>query len=282
VKTYIYRKHLREPIKPAIGVLIYIIGLYLVYATLIYLSISTFSKNDFFKDFTITLVGLIVLFLIVLGILYKFYFKKFKSMSIVVGKENLIYKEKNKNIAIAYKDVVEVEFPIIKFSRGSFKIKSKDKVIKIIIDVENVGELIKDIRAKIDKNNSNFQFDEIRFNDFYVTACYSDDSWQRIYEMIKFIPPFVAINIILAFIFSFLVYDQAIKLAITTIFLVWPVLALVISEIILFIKQFIDIKKNSFNARIRNHEFENKVLQRVILSFAILITICLVYFLKKY
>lgn len=282
MKTYIYRKHLIEPIKPALGLLGVVVTLFLVYGTVIYLTINSISKNEFFMEYALGLLVIIVSFLIILGLTYIFYFKKFKNMSILLGHENLIYKKNEKSIAIAYKDIINIEFPKIRLMSGEIKIKSKDSFIRISVDIDNVSELIKEIKGNVEKYNSNVKINDKDFYDFYVNACYSDDSWHRIYDFLRFLPPFLAINIILVFIFSFLVYDQNIKLVISALFMLWPVLSIVVAELILFIKQFYDIKKNIHNVNIRNNDFEIKVYSRVILSLAIIITICLVYFLRTF
>lgn len=282
MKEYRCRKHLREPFKVALGMILYVIGLFIVFGSITYLSISASEKNEIFFCYGVTLLIIIIVLSIIYIILYYADLKKYESLSITIGNNNLIYKSIKGTSIILYEEIIELEFAAMKYSKGWIKIKCKNETIKLNVAIENMGIFIKELKEKLDGRGLNNIYNEKRMYNYYITSSYSDKSWERIYELAHFIPPAVILNVIFAFIFSFLVYETPIKLIVATMLFIFPIMVIITYELILAIKHILEFKEEEFNIVIRNIEYEQKIFRLVLLSYTVINTGLLSYFLLKF
>lgn len=282
MKEFICRKHLIKPFKVALGIVLYIIGLFTVFSSITYLSISESEKREIFIYYGVTLLIIISILSITYIISYYVKLKKYKSLSITIGNNNLIYKSVKGTSIIPYEEIIELEFAAMKYSKGWIKIKCKNETIKLDVSIENMGIFIKELKEKLDGRGLSNIYNEKRMYNYYITSSYSDKSWERIYELAHFIPLAVVINAILAFIFSSLVYETYIKLIVATMLFIFPIMVIITYELILAIKHIIDFKEEEFNIIRRNIDYEQKLFRVIFLSYTIIITGLLSYLLLKF
>ena len=282
MKEYICRKHLINPLRVTIGIMLYVIGLFIVFSTISYLSVNASEKADVFITYGIILAISIVILSIVFVILYNTKLKKYKPLSIAIGKDNLIYKSVKGTSIISYEDITGLEFAAMKYSKGWIKIRCKTEIIKLDVSIKDMGIFIRDLKEKLDGRGLSNIYNEKRMYNYYITSSYSDKSWERIYELAHFIPPAVILNVIFAFIFSFLVYETPIKLIVATMLFIFPIMVLITYELILAIKHILEFKEEEFNIVIRNIEYEQKIFRLVLFSYTVIITGLLSYFLLKF
>lgn len=282
MKEFICRKHLIEPFKVMLGIVLYVIGLFFVFSSISFLSASKSERNDIIFSYGLALI--IIIIVLILGFVISYYLniKKYKSISITLGKNNIIYKSVKGTSIIPYEDIYELDFPAIKYSKGWIKIVCKNETIKVDFAIENISIFIKELKEKLDELGLSKLYNEKRMNNYYVSASYSDASWDRIYGLSNLIPPSAALNVIFAFIFSFLVYEKPIKLIVAGILFLFPIVVICVSELILAIQHIIKCRKEEFITLRRNLEYENKIYKITLLFCSIIITAILVYFLLKF
>jgi len=282
MNVYICRKHLIEPLKVTIGMMLYVIGLFAVFSSISYLSASTSEKDNIFYTYGSSLLIIIALLIITYVILYNRKLKKYNNLSIAIGNNNLIYKSINGTSIIPYEDISELEFALMKYSKGWIKIICKNETIKLDVAIENMGMFLKELKEKLDGRGLSNIYDEKKMYNYYITSSYSDKSWERIYELANLIPPTVTVNVIVAFIFSFLVYERPIKLIVAGMLFIFPIIVIITYELILAIKHILEFKEDEFTVVRRNREYEKKVFKLVLLSYACIMTALLSYFLLKF
>lgn len=282
MNEYTCRKHLIEPFRVTLGMMLYVIGLFTVFTSITYLSVSTSEKNDVFIKYGITLLIIIVVLSILSIISYYVDLKKYKSLSITIGNNNLIYKSIKGISIIPYEDIIELEFAAMKYSKGWIKIRCKAETIKLDVAIEGMGMFINELKEKLDGRGLSNIYNEERMNNYYITASYSDNSWERIYEYSHIIPPTVVINVIVAFIFSFLVYEKTVKLIVAGLLFLFPIIVLIESELVLAIKHILELNEEKFLIVRRNLEFEQKVFKLTLFVNALVFTGFVAYFLLKF
>ena len=282
MKEFICRKHFTEPFKVMLGMIFYVIGLFFVFSAISYLSASISEKNDIFVNYALNLLIILTILILVFIVVYYARVKNYKSLSITIGKNNLIYKNVKGTSIIPYEDISELEFPAMKYSKGWIKIKCKEETIKLDVSIENMGIFIKELKEKLDSLGLSNIYNEKRMSNFYITASYSDSSWERIYGLAHLIPPVVTFNVIFAFIFSFLVYEKPVKLMVAGLLFLFPIVVIICSELILAIDHIIKSKEEEFMIVRRNLQLEYKIYRNVLFVSLFIITGILVYFLIKF
>jgi hypothetical protein len=90
------------------------------------------------------------------------------------------------------------------------------------------------------------------------------------------------INVIVAFIFSFLVYEKTVKLIVAGLLFLFPIIVLIESELVLAIKHILELNKEKFLIVRRNLEFEQKVFKLTLFVNALIFTGFIAYFLLKF
>lgn len=284
MKEFFIRKHLKNPIRTFLYCLTYVVTFFIVFAIIVNLSPNV--SKSFIEKFNYIYFSFI-LFVIafvssLFSLLYYFYFRKLKYISVILDDNGIIYSSLNKKTVISYDEISEVDCSHFKYSRGWIKIKGKDKVIKLTVTLENIAVFIKEFKERIDEKCLDEKYNSKRMYDFYKTASYSDDSWERIYELLKFVPPATGFGIVISFIFSFLVKEIDIKFVIILLTFIFPELVLLLSEIILVIKHTIDMQNEKYIIRMRDYQYEHRVFDAVFVLLLIIISILLFYFGMKY
>jgi len=282
MKEYICRKHLINPFRVTIGIMLYIIGLFIVFSTISYLSVNASEKADVFITYGVILAISIVALSIAYIIVYNIELKKYKYLSIAIGKDNLIYKSLKGTRIISYEDIIGLEFAAMKYSKGWIKIRCKTEIIKLDVAIKDMGIFIKDLKEKLDGRGLSNIYNEKRMYNYYITASYSDSSWERIYEMANVIPPIVTVNVIVAFIFSFLVYERPIKLIIAGMLFIFPIIVIISAEMILAIKHILVCNEEEFIIVKRDKEYDVKIYKLVFFVCFVILTGLLSYFLSKF
>lgn len=285
MKEFFFRKHLRSPIKTFLYCSIYEVILFVIFGIIANLSydLNKGFLNEFNKVYFLIVINIAFITISLFLLIYYFYLRKLKIKKVILDDDYISYDKGNQSIKIKYEDIKLVDCSHFKYSRGWLKIKSKDnKVIKLTVNIENIAVFIKEFKEKLDEKKLSEVYNSKRMYDFYKTASYSDDSWERIYELLKFVPPATAVGVVVAFIFSFLVNEIDIKLIIIVLLLSFPVLILLLTETILVIKHTLEMNNEEYIIRMRDYQYEHRVFDAVFVILLILLLITLFYFAMKY
>ena len=273
MKKYEYRKHLRNPIKLMIGMLAFILSIF-IYCSIITLIQSSESERIGKLIFlVIGLVGILVIIGTEWVILYFIMFRRFKKINVSIGEEGIIYNNIKGEKVVKYEDIEKLKFSSVKYTGGWAKIKYKGGNIRLTVVLEGIGEFVNELKVRLDENGMSNTYNEKKLYSFYKTATYSDQSWDRFYSNGGKILVLEGMSAVVGILFSLLVNKMQGKVGISVIILVYPIIALVIAEIILAIKLAKNAKVNGYAIKYRDIVLEDKVYKNVYIIVGVITVI---------
>lgn len=269
---YIYRKHLREPAKFFLILILMFIMPYFIIAADITLTYNTEIGLILF------LIGAAIAVFICLELLliYFILYRRFKKIYVVLNEEEIIYNNSGGEIRIPYENIKALKFPSIKYTGGWVKIIHNNGNIRLTVVLENIGEMVKSLKKKLDEKNLSGIYNDKAISKFYKTAKYSDQSWERIYENLKLFIIAILINFGVAAVYSAFITDVPVKIFVIAAALVGPLLVFVISEIIFGRKLAIGASKENFSVPERDKQFEFKMYKWTFGIYSIIFLIMLI------
>ncbi len=268
--TYVYRKHLREPLRYIMLILTSII---LEVALLMFgLSITDVHKSNG-NELILTIIILLVVMCLFVGlemfVIYHLYLKRFKSISVTLSDEALIYTNYKGQLMIPYKDIEQLKFPTIKYTGGWMKIIYRGGNIRLTVVMENIDSFISELKEKLKENEMSHVYNEKKMLSFFKTAVLSDISWDRIYCNFKIQLFSNCLCIILTTAILRLYYISDISKFFLFGSIVAPLLGYLVSDIIIGIKvrKGVDIEKLIILPR--NSRLEQKIFYISFIGFSV-------------
>ncbi|MBU5488823.1 hypothetical protein KQI77_11860 [Clostridium sp. MSJ-8] len=281
-KEYTCRKHLRKPIMTLGYCFAYITSAFLIFGAISNLTLKHSDRVEFNENYWIIGVLFLACIALVGVILFKTIFKKCKHIRILVDDEKLTYKSIGVEKTIRYRDINQVEFVKRVFGNRYIYIKSDKEEIKIKSNIENIAVFTKDFIEKLSDLNKNSCYDEKSMDDFYKNVSYKDDSFERLYELLRFVMPILGVDVVFSFIFSFMVDNQNMRAIILLILYLFPIITLVILESILGIKHKLEVRDEKYVIRMRDYQYEHRVYDAITIVLVIVILTVLIYLSIKY
>lgn len=282
MKEYVYRRHLREVKRSILYIMSYFVSLFLIYGVVSLITLERKERIQFIEGYWKVIGAVLLVIVLSALILYVTYFRNLKDIKVFLYEDKIMYKNRFQEKTIYFHNIDEIYSSHHKFSRGSINIKSKNDIIKIKLSLEDVSGFIQNLKSNLDNKNMKNLYNSKKVYDYYKVASYIDDSWERIYELLKFVPPIIGIDVVLSFIISFLVEDYYIKFLIVIILFVFPIVLLAISELILVIKHTIELKNEQYVVRMRDYQYEHRVFDAVLVILMIMVSTILIYLIIKY
>lgn len=273
--TYVYRKHLRQPLKYFLiaggG---FVISVILLSAGII-LTNSGPLDPDFISIFSVIFLGISIVILLELLLIYALFFRRFKYISVTLDEQGITYMNIKKQIFIPYEDIRMIKFPSIKYMGGWTKIVYGNGNIRLTVVLENIGEFMGELKQKLDERNMMEVYNEKRFFSFYKTGVYADESWGRLYgNILVQILTYLTCAVITIMTLALLGGSENNNMLIYASFLV-PVLGYLISEIIIGYLVHKRVVENCYELLPRNKELEKKIFIICNFLFAIIYMIIL-------
>lgn len=281
-KEYTCRKHLRKPIMTLGYCFAYITSAFLIFGAISNLTLKHSDRVEFNENYWIIGVLFLACIALVGVILFETIFKKCKHIRILVDDEKLTYKSIGVEKTIRYRDINQVEFVKRVFGNRYIYIKSDKEEIKIKSNIENIAVFTKDFIEKLSDLNKNSCYDEKSMDDFYKNVSYKDDSFERLYELLRFVMPILGVDVVFSFIFSFMVDNQNMRAVILLILYLFPIITLVILESILGIKHKLEVRDEKYVIRMRDYQYEHRVYDAITIVLVIVILTVLIYLSIKY
>lgn len=281
-KEYTCRKHLRKPIMTLGYCFAYITSAFLIFGAISNLTLKHSDRVEFNENYWIIGVLFLACIALVGVILFESIFKKCKHIRILVDDEKLTYKSIGVEKTIRYRDINQVEFVKRVFGNRYIYIKSDKEEIKIKSNIENIAVFTKDFIEKLSDLNKNSCYDEKSMDDFYKNVSYKDDSFERLYELLRFVMPILGVDVVFSFIFSFMVDNQNMRAVILLILYLFPIITLVILESILGIKHKLEVRDEKYVIRMRDYQYEHRVYDAITIVLVIVILTVLIYLSIKY
>ena len=115
-----------------------------------------------------------------------FVFRTLSSTRVIVDEEGLRYRTFRKDIRVRFDEITGLKHPWIPYTGGWLKIISDKPDIRLTVVLENLDELVMDVKAGIDAAGKSDVYDRHKLFRFYKTAGYGTRSWGRLYKL--FIP----------------------------------------------------------------------------------------------
>lgn len=277
---YIYRKHLREPAKFFLTIELMFIIIYTV-ASVVMMS----ALNDTRTDSTLLIflgvgIGIVVFMSLEFLLIYFALYKRFKKINVTLTEEGIVYNNAKSELKIPYEHIIALKFPSIKYTGGWINIKHTTGNIRLTVVLENIGDMVKNLKSKLDDKNISVTYKENAMYNFFKTAKYSDQSWERIYEKIKLFLIVMVINLIIGAIFTSIITDVLVKTLILIGSIIGPNIPFIIAEIILARKLAKGASKEEFSVPNRNKPLEKKIYKLLFGIYAIiyLVALIVIYF----
>ena len=275
MRQYVYRKHLREPIKYLLGITAFMV-LCMLYIVIIKITGSTAEENGkLLKHMGLIIVVMAAtsaIMVIEFTVFYFVIFRKFKKINISLGEEEIIYNNIKGKTLIRYEDIEKLTFPSIKYTGGWVKIKYKGgKNVRLTVVLEGIGEFLKELKDILDEKGMSHTYNEKKLYSFYKTATFSDQGWDRAYSMFNKFLVIEGIASILGIIISLLFKEIHIKLLIAIVILMFPLIAFTLAEMILGRKLAKLSKVDGYEIRNRNTLIEDKTYKNVYIICSIIV-----------
>lgn len=272
-RKYIYRKHLREPGKFFMTLILMFIIPYFVIASEIILVNDTEDKILMGVIFLVIGVLAVILLSIEFLFIYFMIYRRFKKIYVVLTEEEIIYNNAKGEIKIPYESIKALKFPSIKYVGGWMKIIHSKGNIRLTVVLEDIGDMVSSLKNKLDeKNISNVYKDKAIFN-FIKTANYSDQSWERIYEYIKQFIIIASVSLGVGAVFAAFIMEIPVQIIVLAGSLIGPFIVYIISEIIFGRKLAKGAAKEKFSVPNRDKQFEKKTYKWAFVIYLIIFLI---------
>lgn len=273
--TYVYRKHLRQPLKYFLvsgGILLLFI---ILLSTGLILTDLEPVDTDFIGIFVVVFLFLAIVISLELLLMYALFFRRFKYISVTLDEQGIIYTNIKEQIFIPYEDIRMIQFPSVKYMGGWTKIIYGNGNIRLTAVLENIGEFMAVLKQKLDERNMMEVYNEKRYFSFYKTGVFADESWGRIYGNI----PMQIVTCLLCVVITITTLllqggSEYNKIFVYASFLV-PVLGYLVSEIIIGFQVHNRVKEDCYELLPKNIELEKKLFRIFNLGFTIIYLIVL-------
>jgi len=275
-EKFIYRKHLRKPAKFFLFIEFIFI---MTYATVI---LALLSSDDTLKKTPSGLIllgigiGLIVLLSLEFLLMYFIMFRRFKNINLTLTEDEIIYNNIKGETRIPYENIQALKFPSIKYTGGWLKIIHTNGNIRLTVVLENIGDMLTTLKETLDKKDMSSVYDEQKLYKFFKTSKYSDQSWERIYEIVKFFMLYMVINLGIIVVFYSYITKAHFNFFLVLGSIIGPYIPYLISEIILGIKSSKGSLKDSFLVPERDKPFEIKLYKWLLVIYIIIYLVVLI------
>ncbi|GAA0078104.1 hypothetical protein UT300005_24820 [Clostridium sp. CTA-5] len=277
IKEYVYRKHLREPIKYLLLIMAFVLSIIIDTCIISYIRSTGDNSISYLMIFVITTLIILGVVGVEFLLLYFFVFRKFKNISVQLTDLGIIYKNIKGTTFIQYEEIQSIQFPSIRYIGGWAKIKSNGKNIRLTVVLENIGKFINELKYTLDKKNINYIYDERKLYNFCKTATYSDQSWERVYEKLKTLLITYAICILISIIYLGFMNLYVSQIIFVILIILYPLYVFIISEIILGFRLSIKTKAKGKILTIRDKKVENTIYKYTALILGALILGILIF-----
>ncbi|WP_294188885.1 hypothetical protein [uncultured Clostridium sp.] len=275
---YVYRKHLRASfLNYILGMIIFLsIGLLSGFAAIL----SRKAKFEMIDFFILIIVAIVIFTFILIEfiLLYFLFLRRFKYINVTLEEDAIIYNNSKKKIVIPYDEIIEIKYPSIRYMGGWMKIKHTNGKIRLTVVLENIGDFMYRLKEILDEGGKSDVYNKKKSFNFFKTASFSDESWERLYDNVKYLIVMEYVSIIISIILAFF------GIAKNPIFIIWgsvigPIIGYMIIELIIIINNKKRIVKNEFKLLDRDSSKDNKRI-KIAITVSTLLSIILMIFIR--
>ena len=276
---YVYRKHIRQPFKFFLGSFIYILSIFIYFTLIIFVSDKNTHSLEFLSALSFAIFPIFLGLAIGYIFLYFIMYRNLRNTFVILTDNKLIYSNGKKETSISYSDVIALKFPSIKYTGGWMKIIYGKKSIRLTVVLENIGDLIKELKEKLDSLGKSNIYKEKSLYNFYKTSSYSDFSWQRVYDNFFLIIITSIVNMVICFGVTILTPNMGTKFLIGLCGCLTILIGSVLSEIVLGIIFAKKSKTLRFSSNLVRDINSEKLIYKIIYPIIIFLQIIIMVFL---
>lgn len=263
-KQYQYRKHLKY-MKNIIPIAL------LVILTLVWAGVSIvllLGKESAEGMMPAVIVSVVVAFE---ALLIRKFLNRFTVVKVSIDGDAIRYTNYKGETIIKYEDITEIKFSSIKYTGGWVKIISGKDNIRLTVVIENIQELLLELKDELDERGMHYTYNSEKFFKFFKTALFSDQSWERIYRIWwKLLISTIAMTGVSVGIGILLNFGSLKLLLATLIAFIWPDIVYMITEIIFGRRIAKTINKETFCIAKYDLDYESRIYKQAALWGAIL------------
>jgi len=258
-KEYRYRKHIRwgQNVVPVFFVFL------IICFWIVPLILAAFDRRV--PGMVFVVLALVSLLVLVEGFFIWRLFYRMAGVSVSVGDDAIVYRHRRGVITIPFEAVTRLKFPSVKYTGGWIKIVSAENTIRLTVVIQNIGDLLQELRDALDQRGLSNCYDRKKMFSFFKTASYSDQSWARMYKIFwNLVLLTILGGVIGAFCAVFARMGIIGILLWSALSSMWPMTVFVYTEII-FARRFAKASdEGSFTCRPADHVHEKAVYQKAI------------------
>lgn len=279
---YIYRKHLRKPVKFFVAMGLMILLPYFPISSILTLA-NAHMHSKLAMGLFVLIIGSLEVSVVTIAYLFIYFilYKRFRYVYLVLTEEGVIYNNARGEIRIPYESIRALEFPSINYRGRCIKIIHNNGNTKFIAAFENGGDMVKNLKNKLDEKNMSFVYNKQAIYKFFKIAKYRDQSWERRYENLKFFAAVILVAFGAAYISLAFIAEASAKILVIIGALAGFALACIISKTAFKRKLENEASEESFSVPERNIKFEAKIYKWVFGIYAIIFLMILIMLIAK-
>ena len=136
----------------------------------------------FFDEPELRMIFVILGALIIIeGIVINIFFKRFATTILIINDDGVSFSNNKRNIVFRFNEIKKINTTSVSNLGGFITIVGNNgEKIKLTVVIKNIGDFVLTLRKKLDELGLDV-YNKDKLFKFYKTACYSDDSWRRVY-----------------------------------------------------------------------------------------------------
>ena len=178
MKEYRYRKHIRwgQYVLPALFGLIGVSPWILI----LWLGLRPDSSG---AQAVYVLAVLLTVLTVLVGAPVWWLYWRLAGIAISLERDALVYRHRRGEDRLPYDRIGPLGFPSARYLGGWVALRSGEKTIRLTVVVEGIGALLRELKAALDARGLSASYDAKRLYAFMKTAEFSDQGWERTYEV---------------------------------------------------------------------------------------------------
>ena len=178
MREYRYRKHIRwgQYVLPVV------FGLGAIVPWLVVLAFGL-RPDASGAQVVYVLAAVVTIVSVVIGAPVWWMYWRLAGIAIRVQPDAFVYRNRGGEKRLAYDRIGPLHFPAAPYLGGWVALRAGDETIRLTVVVEGIGALLRELKAALDARGLSASYDRGRLYAFMKTAEFSDQGWERTYEV---------------------------------------------------------------------------------------------------
>ncbi len=194
---------------------------------------------------------------------------RFVKISVTLKDDFIIYRNVKGVTEIPIDQIQQLEFPSIKYTGGWLKVKYPGGNIRLTVVLERIGDFLKELKTILDRKGMQNVYNRKAMFSFYKTAEFSDQSWDRMYEIFKRLILFTTLNTLSGALINLFIKRSLMGMFYTIAIGSLPLLIYIITEVLIANRMAKKSNEERFEVEQRDLGFEKKVYKTAFISYII-------------